>query len=274
MRPAASSKLTPSTARTVPKTLTRSTGADGWCGSLANSSFGELYSSLSSRVCQGVRPHGSGRSGRLAGRLGAMTRFRLRPGVTGRFPGVVGGVIHATDVRNPPAAPDLAAAFEAEQLAVRERLGTTPLVRAAHAGGLAQRLPRLRGRPHAVPLGRGGAPATAHQAGRSAGHQHARGPRQPGQHPPRAAGRGLRPARRRPARITVRFARGDRAVGGPGRQRDRPSRARRGHLRGRRRGGLRSSLVLAAVEGQRRPRRQHRESSSRWRVTTPQRRRM
>ena len=56
-----------------------------------------------------------------------MTRFRYDPGVTGRFPGVVGGVIHATDVRNPPAAPDLAAAFQAEQLAVRERLGETPL---------------------------------------------------------------------------------------------------------------------------------------------------
>jgi DNA/RNA-binding domain of Phe-tRNA-synthetase-like protein len=56
-----------------------------------------------------------------------MTRFRYDPGVTGRFPAVVGGVIHATDVRNPPAAPDLAAAFQAEQLAVRERLGKTPL---------------------------------------------------------------------------------------------------------------------------------------------------
>jgi DNA/RNA-binding domain of Phe-tRNA-synthetase-like protein len=56
-----------------------------------------------------------------------MTCFRYDPGVTGRFPGVVGGVIHATDVRNPPAAPDLAAAFQAEQLAVRERLGKTPL---------------------------------------------------------------------------------------------------------------------------------------------------
>jgi len=56
-----------------------------------------------------------------------MTLFRYDPGVTGRFPGVVGGVIHATDVRNPPAAPDLAAAFQAEQLAVRERLAESPL---------------------------------------------------------------------------------------------------------------------------------------------------
>jgi DNA/RNA-binding domain of Phe-tRNA-synthetase-like protein len=56
-----------------------------------------------------------------------MARFRYDTGVTGRFPGVVGGVIHATDVRNPPAALALAAAFQAEQLAVRERLGDSPL---------------------------------------------------------------------------------------------------------------------------------------------------
>jgi DNA/RNA-binding domain of Phe-tRNA-synthetase-like protein len=56
-----------------------------------------------------------------------VTRFRYDPGVTARFPGVVGGVIHAADVCNPPAAPDLADAFQAEQLAIRERLAQSPL---------------------------------------------------------------------------------------------------------------------------------------------------
>jgi DNA/RNA-binding domain of Phe-tRNA-synthetase-like protein len=56
-----------------------------------------------------------------------MALFRYDPAIVERFPGVVGGVIHATDVRNPPAALDLAGAFQAEQLAVRERLGATPL---------------------------------------------------------------------------------------------------------------------------------------------------
>jgi DNA/RNA-binding domain of Phe-tRNA-synthetase-like protein len=56
-----------------------------------------------------------------------MTRFGYQPDVVGRFPGTVGGVIHAVGVSNPAAAPGLAAAFLAEQSAIRERLAGTPL---------------------------------------------------------------------------------------------------------------------------------------------------
>ena len=58
---------------------------------------------------------------------GSMARFRYDPAIVERFRGVVGGVIHATGVHGLPADPDLAAAFQAEQLSVRERLGATPL---------------------------------------------------------------------------------------------------------------------------------------------------
>ncbi|HYL41534.1 MAG TPA: phenylalanine--tRNA ligase beta subunit-related protein [Candidatus Binatus sp.] len=56
-----------------------------------------------------------------------MARFQYHPAIVERFPAIVGGVIHATGVRNgsPPAA--LEVAFRDEQRAVRDRLGGTPL---------------------------------------------------------------------------------------------------------------------------------------------------
>jgi DNA/RNA-binding domain of Phe-tRNA-synthetase-like protein len=56
-----------------------------------------------------------------------MTLFRYADALLERFPSVVGGVVHATGVVNGPAPGKLAAAFAAEQRAVRERIGETPL---------------------------------------------------------------------------------------------------------------------------------------------------
>lgn len=56
-----------------------------------------------------------------------VARFRYHPDILERFPAVVGGVIHATGVRNGPTPSGLAAAFRDETLAVRERIGATPL---------------------------------------------------------------------------------------------------------------------------------------------------
>jgi DNA/RNA-binding domain of Phe-tRNA-synthetase-like protein len=56
-----------------------------------------------------------------------MARFRYDPAILERSPGIAGGVIHATGIRNGPTPPDLAAAFAAEQAAVRASLGATPL---------------------------------------------------------------------------------------------------------------------------------------------------
>jgi DNA/RNA-binding domain of Phe-tRNA-synthetase-like protein len=56
-----------------------------------------------------------------------MARFRYEPAILERFPGVVGGIIHATGVANGPAPRALAEAFAAEQGAVRARIGATPL---------------------------------------------------------------------------------------------------------------------------------------------------
>jgi DNA/RNA-binding domain of Phe-tRNA-synthetase-like protein len=53
--------------------------------------------------------------------------FRYEPEVIERFPAVVGGVIHATGVRNDPTPPRLGAAFHDETLAARTRIGETPL---------------------------------------------------------------------------------------------------------------------------------------------------
>jgi DNA/RNA-binding domain of Phe-tRNA-synthetase-like protein len=53
--------------------------------------------------------------------------FRYDAAVIERYPGVVGGVIHATGVRNGPTPAPLLAAFEAEQAAVLARIGATPL---------------------------------------------------------------------------------------------------------------------------------------------------
>jgi DNA/RNA-binding domain of Phe-tRNA-synthetase-like protein len=56
-----------------------------------------------------------------------VARFLYDPDVIERFPAVVGGVIHATGVHNDPTPPRLAAAFGDEMLAVRTRIGDTPL---------------------------------------------------------------------------------------------------------------------------------------------------
>ena len=56
-----------------------------------------------------------------------VARFGYDPDIIERFPAVVGGVIHATGVHNGPTPPRLAAAFHDETLAVRTRIGETPL---------------------------------------------------------------------------------------------------------------------------------------------------
>ena len=56
-----------------------------------------------------------------------VARFRYDPDIIEHFPALVGGVIHATGVHNDPTPPRLAAAFHAETLAVRARIGETPL---------------------------------------------------------------------------------------------------------------------------------------------------
>jgi DNA/RNA-binding domain of Phe-tRNA-synthetase-like protein len=56
-----------------------------------------------------------------------VARFRYDPDIIERFPALVGGVIHATGVHNDPTPPRLAAAFHDETLAVRVRIGETPL---------------------------------------------------------------------------------------------------------------------------------------------------
>lgn len=56
-----------------------------------------------------------------------MASFRYDPAILERFPGIVGGVIQATGVRNGPTSPGLAEAFAAEQAAVIARIGATPL---------------------------------------------------------------------------------------------------------------------------------------------------
>ena len=56
-----------------------------------------------------------------------VARFRYDPDILERFPAVVGGVIHATGVHNDPTPPRLAAAFHDETVAIRTRIGETPL---------------------------------------------------------------------------------------------------------------------------------------------------
>lgn len=56
-----------------------------------------------------------------------MARFRYEPAILERFPGIVGGVIQATGVRNDRTPPGLREAFAVEQAAVRARLADTPL---------------------------------------------------------------------------------------------------------------------------------------------------
>ncbi len=57
----------------------------------------------------------------------SVMRFRYDSAILERFPTTVGGVIHATGLTIDPAPTDLAAAFEAEAIAVRERIGAAPL---------------------------------------------------------------------------------------------------------------------------------------------------
>ena len=56
-----------------------------------------------------------------------MAGFRYHPDILERSPALVGGVIHATGVRNGPTPSGLAVAFRDEALAVRERIGAEPL---------------------------------------------------------------------------------------------------------------------------------------------------
>src|SRR5579885_1730946 len=56
-----------------------------------------------------------------------MTTFRYATELLARYPGVVGGVILASGMTNGPTPPGLLAAFQAEQQAVLNRLGDTPL---------------------------------------------------------------------------------------------------------------------------------------------------
>jgi DNA/RNA-binding domain of Phe-tRNA-synthetase-like protein len=56
-----------------------------------------------------------------------VARFGYAPAVIERFPAVVGGVIHATGLRNDPTPPQLAAALADEAVAARARIGETPL---------------------------------------------------------------------------------------------------------------------------------------------------
>ncbi len=56
-----------------------------------------------------------------------MVLFRYDADVLERFPTIVGGVMHATGVHNGVPPPGLAAAFADEKVAIRARIGATPL---------------------------------------------------------------------------------------------------------------------------------------------------
>lgn len=56
-----------------------------------------------------------------------MAGFGYDAAIVAAFPGVVGGVIHATGLSNDPSTPPLHEAFLAEQEEVKTRLGDTPL---------------------------------------------------------------------------------------------------------------------------------------------------
>lgn len=53
--------------------------------------------------------------------------FDYDPAVLERFPLIRAGVVHATGLRNHPSSPELAASYAAEQAAVLDQIGTTPL---------------------------------------------------------------------------------------------------------------------------------------------------
>src|SRR6266481_1471166 len=56
-----------------------------------------------------------------------MTVFRYHTDILARYPGIAGGVILARGMTNGPTPKDLQAAFQAEQQATLQRVGTTPL---------------------------------------------------------------------------------------------------------------------------------------------------
>lgn len=56
-----------------------------------------------------------------------MARFAYDPQLVERFPTLVGGVIHALGVTDPPTPPELLDAFKVEQATVIARIGSTPL---------------------------------------------------------------------------------------------------------------------------------------------------
>jgi DNA/RNA-binding domain of Phe-tRNA-synthetase-like protein len=56
-----------------------------------------------------------------------MAVFSYHPGITARFPTVVGGVVRASGVTNGPSPASLVAAFRTEQVATLARVGDTPL---------------------------------------------------------------------------------------------------------------------------------------------------
>jgi DNA/RNA-binding domain of Phe-tRNA-synthetase-like protein len=56
-----------------------------------------------------------------------MTTFQYHPEIIARYPGVVGGVIVAQGMSNGPTPENLQAEYQAEQQAVLQRIGATPL---------------------------------------------------------------------------------------------------------------------------------------------------
>ncbi len=56
-----------------------------------------------------------------------MSTFQYHPDILARFPGVIGGVILARGLRNGPTPEGLLRAYQAEQEAVKQRIGATPL---------------------------------------------------------------------------------------------------------------------------------------------------
>ncbi|MDQ1323164.1 MAG: 4 protein [Chloroflexota bacterium] len=83
---------------------------------------------LDSRDLDLRQGRGSGGVGqRLVCQTPRVAHFQYDPQILERFPTIVGGVIHATGVHNGSTPPELAAAFHAEMLAARERIGPTPL---------------------------------------------------------------------------------------------------------------------------------------------------
>jgi DNA/RNA-binding domain of Phe-tRNA-synthetase-like protein len=56
-----------------------------------------------------------------------MTYFQYDPAILAQYPNLTGGIIRLQNTHNPPSSPELQAAYLAEQTAVREKIGETPL---------------------------------------------------------------------------------------------------------------------------------------------------